>query len=1027
MALSIKKVLGILFFVIFIHGLHSQSRDIEMLAVENLSSEVTIGKQYALIIAIDSYRFWGALKKPVEDAKEIRDILRQDYFIDEFIELYNQDATKANITKTFTELQTKLDVHDSLFIYFAGHGHLDKNSNSGFWIPVDGGTDEFAQENWLANSQIRGYISRFKTIHVFLVSDSCFSGDILNSRSIPPQIDNAYYRRGYSLTSREVLTSGSIETVPDQSEFSEALKMTLRKNTAPLIDPMTIYNDVKLAVEKTTPLYGTLAASNHQNGAAFLFFKKNSIKQALPVQTARPAETSFVNQEAEVFPQLGNSGLVWSVAYSPDGKRVISGSSDKKIKMWDAENGREAMTFSGHTDQVNSVCFSPDGRYILSASNDRTLKLWDAASGLEIRTFSGHSGFVYSAVFSPDGKYILSASSDSTLKLWNAASGLEIRTLTGHTGSVYSAAFRPDGRRIVSGSSDNTLKVWDAENGNLLGTLSGHTDQVITVCFSPDGKHILSAGSDSTIRQWDAENGYELKTFFGHSGSVNSLSFNHDGKHFFSASDDMTIRLWDIESGEELIEFLENKASVYSVSISPDGNQILSGSWDGTVRLLDISSGGEIMAFISFLDDEWVAITPDGYYAASPFGDKYIKVRAGNYIYSIDSYRIEFYNPDVIKSRLQGLPDPAKSDIRNVLFFRPPEVVIRSPDDGDSLNSEQASLSVTVIDQGQPITDISVLVNGRLVGSDEFKMLNGSRGITVEDTGLTILGNENRVNFRMPLRMDAGSNLIEVIARNPYSTGRESVNVNYIPAEGQEKILPALWMLSVGVNRFESDSLANLQYAANDAIEIANVFKGQEGRVYNKVNYLLIADGEEMLPTRENIVKGLSFLKKAGQRDVILLFIAGQAINDDNGNYFYLPSDTALNPDGSIIFSSAISHHELQQALDMPGHKLLFIDTCYSDITRLQRNLSDNSTVVFASSRSDELSLESWQVRHGVFTYAILKGMKGQADISNKGTVSLMELIAYVTNDVRQRTNGQQNPVAAVPGYTDFILADLRE
>jgi len=280
-----KKLSVFVFILFFAINIYAQNRGLSVVAVENLGSQVNIGKQYALFIAIDAYRYWPALKKPVSDAKEIRDILKQDYFIDEVVELYNAQASKQNILRTFSDLQSKLGVHDSLFIYYAGHGHLDKTSDAGFWIPVDGGTDQFSQENWLPISQIRGLISRFKTIHVFMVSDACFSGDILNTtRALPPQIDNAYYRKAYALTSRQVLTSGSSETVPDQSEFSTAFINCLRKNTSPLLDPLGIYNDVRLSVGKTTPLYGTLTAASHQEGATFLFFRK----QGAPAQIIQP-------------------------------------------------------------------------------------------------------------------------------------------------------------------------------------------------------------------------------------------------------------------------------------------------------------------------------------------------------------------------------------------------------------------------------------------------------------------------------------------------------------------------------------------------------------------------------------------------------------------------------------------------------------------------------------------------------------------------------------------------------------------
>jgi len=285
-----KKIAGLVTVVFLVSALHihAQDRALRVVATENLGPQVNIGKQYALFIAIDAYRYWNPLKKPVADAREIRDILRQDYYIDEVIELYNQDATRANIARTFTDLQSKLGVHDSLFIYYAGHGHLDESSNAGFWIPVDGGTDQFAQENWLPNSQIRGYISRFKAIHVFMVNDSCFSGDILNTnRSMPPQIDNAFLRRAYALTSRQVITSGASEEVPDQSEVSAALINSLRKNTSPLLAPDNIYDDVKLSVRKTLPLLGNLEQSGHQNGATFLFFRRSSAPEPNPVVTTQ--------------------------------------------------------------------------------------------------------------------------------------------------------------------------------------------------------------------------------------------------------------------------------------------------------------------------------------------------------------------------------------------------------------------------------------------------------------------------------------------------------------------------------------------------------------------------------------------------------------------------------------------------------------------------------------------------------------------------------------------------------------------
>jgi WD40 repeat protein len=160
----------------------------------------------------------------------------------------------------------------------------------------------------------------------------------------------------------------------------------------------------------------------------------------------------------------GHSKLVTSVAFSPDGTRIVSGSQDTTAKVWDASSGQETLTLEGHSYPVMSVAFSPDGTRIVSGSHDETVKVWDASSGQEF-TLKGHTGWVTSVAFSPDGTRIVSGSEDRTLKVWEALSGQETLTLKGHSYPVTSVAFSPDGRRIASGGGDyanGEIKVWDA-------------------------------------------------------------------------------------------------------------------------------------------------------------------------------------------------------------------------------------------------------------------------------------------------------------------------------------------------------------------------------------------------------------------------------------------------------------------------------------------------------------------------------------------------------------------------------------
>ena len=238
-------------------------------------------------------------------------------------------------------------------------------------------------------------------------------------------------------------------------------------------------------------------------------------------------------------------GWVGSVAFSPDGKTIASGGSDKRFKLWDAATGKLIADFTGHASAVSSLAFSPDGKTIASGSWDKSVNLWDAATGKLLTTFTGHTDHVRSVTFSPDGKTIASGSNDKSVKLWDAASGKQISTFTGHSDDVVSVAFSPDGRTVASGSLDRFVRLWDVTSGKLLATLTGHSDRVRSVAFSPDGRTIASGSNDRSVKIWDAASGKLIATLTGHLEEVVSVAFSPDGKTIVSGSSDESVKLWD--------------------------------------------------------------------------------------------------------------------------------------------------------------------------------------------------------------------------------------------------------------------------------------------------------------------------------------------------------------------------------------------------------------------------------------------------------------------------------------------------
>ena len=281
----------------------------------------------------------------------------------------------------------------------------------------------------------------------------------------------------------------------------------------------------------------------------------------------------------------GHSIWVYTVAYSPNGQTIVSGSADETIWIWDANTGEHLQTLQGHADSVLSVAFSPDGQTIASASADNTIRLWDA----NMRTLQGHTGPVSSVAYSPDGQTIASASYDHTVRIWDANTGAHLRTLKGHTNRIMSVAYSPDGQTIASAGEDSMIRLWDASTGAHLRTLQGHAGSIWSVAYSPDGQTIASGGGliYGTIRIWDANTGAHLQTLQGHAGSIWSVAYSPDGQTIASGGGDHTIRIWNAATGAHLQTFQGHTDQVWSVAYSPDGQKIVSGSNDNTIRIWD--------------------------------------------------------------------------------------------------------------------------------------------------------------------------------------------------------------------------------------------------------------------------------------------------------------------------------------------------------------------------------------------------------------------------------------------------------
>ena len=309
-------------------------------------------------------------------------------------------------------------------------------------------------------------------------------------------------------------------------------------------------------------------------------------------------------------------GYVYDLAFSPD-RTKLAVASAIGIWIYDARTGQELDLLVGHTAAVSSVAFSPEGRTLASGSDDGTGRIWNVRTRKLTAVFTGHTGRVSSVAFSPDGNMFASSSYDRTIRLWDSHTGKLTATLTGHKGRVSSVAFSPDGSTLASGGWDEFIRFWDVKTGALLRTIAGHVYNVSGVIFSPDGEKLASYSYyDAKINLWDAKSGEYLmtlepdyKSITSASMHIYSIAFFPDSKSIVYGSSDGTLRIWDIDRKQEKMTFGGNGDST-RVSVSPNGETLATYHSDSTIRILESATGmplqtvnghtGETVRFIMY-------------------------------------------------------------------------------------------------------------------------------------------------------------------------------------------------------------------------------------------------------------------------------------------------------------------------------------------------------------------------------------------------------------------------------------------
>jgi WD40 repeat protein len=756
-------------------------------------------------------------------------------------------------------------------------------------------------------------------------------------------------------------------------------------------------------------------------------------------------------------------GQVMGLTVSPVTGNLAASTMEGEIAVLDHRTGRILQTMSSKGAEFRHLTFSADGRWLLTGTGAAPYHcvVFDVERGEPAFIYRGHRHSVLATAISPDGRLAATGGGrDNEIHVWELETGALVKNLQGSGASVRAVGFSRDGSEVAFGQTSVFRSVHD--RGPLEVVLSLPYEKLRVGMPQRDIERArsfvraLPALDQFTLAHrvggnfgYDADldvhrAGRRIATIHRSeaSGYVhNAYSFTPDGKTIIAGAGNGVLSAHALDGKSLTPEFTGHFGDVWAVAPSPDGRLLASGSDDQTMRLWNIVTRELIVSLFFAKDGDWVMWTPQGFYASSPGGDALVgwhvnrgPDKAADFV-TARQLRQHFFRPDIVNDAIRRASAEQAIKSASVSGFRlselntrlPPEVALISPSSQSSQTLGRATVTIAVTEdlqdavQGYTITvgDRHVPVTFREVDRAPPQQALG-RAFSRSD----------RVAFEVPLA--EGSNVIRISARNAVGESQPLELVLEQRGEGALDVRGTLYVLAVGVDKYAAgnDILPNLRFAGADAKSFESEVRRHFGPQHHKiVSRLLLSESTgDLEPSRNNIAQALSLLHEAGPNDTVVVFLAGHGDNEEN-EYVFFSSDSKLG-DNAWVPDSVLSWTALLNALaQTSGRRFLFVDTCHSASAfnfRLMKDTADAEIIAYSATNREQGAQELEDLGHGVFTYALLEGLRGAADTNGDKVIRVFELGNYLAERVPELTKGEQTPdFYRRVGSANFVLVRL--